>query len=121
MLPDFVMTLIWPPLKFSILGVEVARDDAKLRDCVEIGNDGGAGIHVFFRVAAVHAEVVGGFPLPVDGDRSGIERSGGIKNRRSHVLHGAGADRVAGATPGCRERRSVNCARSAEPRSSGGR
>jgi hypothetical protein len=59
--------------KLSVLGIEVAGDDAELGDRIEVGNDGGAGVHVLLDVAAVDAEVVGEFPLAVDGDGAGIQ------------------------------------------------
>ncbi len=78
--------------ELAILGVEVAGDDAELGDGVEVGDDGGAGVDVFFDVAAVDAEEVGELALPVDRDGAGIESAGGIEDGGAHVLHGGGGD-----------------------------
>ncbi len=78
------------------LGVEVAGDDAELGDGVEIGNDGGSGVYVFFGIAAVDGEVVGKFALAVDGDGAGVEGSGGIEDGGSDVLNGGVGDGCAG-------------------------
>ena len=78
--------------ELPVLGIEVAGDDAKLRNGIEVGNNCGARVYVFLRVTAIHAEVVRSFPLPVDGDVPGIERTRGIEDGRSYVLHGARAE-----------------------------
>ena len=78
--------------KLSILGVEVARHDAKLRNRIQVGNDRRTCVHVFFRVAAIHVEVIRSLTLPVHGNRAGIERTRWIENRRAHVLDGIGPD-----------------------------
>ncbi len=82
-----------PAAELPILGVEVARHNAKLGNRIQVGNDRRARIHILFRVAAVHAEVVCGLPLPVDGNRAGIQRARWIENRRAHILHSARPDR----------------------------
>jgi len=51
--------------ELSVLGVEVAGDDAELGDGVEIWNDGRAGVDVFFGVASVDDEGVGELALAV--------------------------------------------------------
>ena len=97
----------------AILRVEVAGDDAELRDRVEIGNHGCAGVDVLFDVAAVHAEVVGRLALPVDGLVAGVERAGRIENRGAHVLHRRIGDRRLGSDAGL-QRKKIRIAASVE-------
>ena len=94
--------------EFPVFGVKVAGDDAELGDRVEVGHDGRARVHVFFRIGAVHAEGVGkspaghsprwlpGFSVP-DGSRIVAPTSCTVVEQIE----------VAGATPGCSDSRSV--------------
>src|ERR1700722_16398245 len=90
------MKIIAPPLghhinlpaaEFSILGVKVRSQDAKLRNRIKVGNDGRSVVYVLFRIAAVHDEAVREFALPVDSDRSGIQVPGGRKRCSAYILN----------------------------------
>src|ERR1700733_4791140 len=76
----------------AIFSVEVAGDDAEFRNRIQVGYDGRAGIHVFFHVAAVHAEVVGRLALAVDGLVARVERAGRVGNSPAYVLDRAAGD-----------------------------
>ena len=90
--PGFCDHIDLPRRKLSILGIEVARDNAEFRDRVKVGNNRRACIYIFFCVAPVHAEVVRRLPLSIHRNRAGVERPRWIENGRAHVLNGVGAD-----------------------------
>ena len=79
--------------EFAILGVKVAGENAELGDGVEIGDDRGPHIHVFFGVASVNDEGVGEFALAVDRNGAGIQIAGRRERAGAHVLHGVGGNR----------------------------
>ena len=58
--------------KFSVLGVEIIRENAEFGDGIEVRNNRGAHVDVFFDIAAVDDETVGKFALPVNRDGAGI-------------------------------------------------
>ncbi len=62
----------------AVLGIEVGGEDAELFDGVEVGNDGGAAVHVLLHVDSVDHEAVGGFALAVDGEVAGVGVAGGV-------------------------------------------
>ncbi len=56
----------------AVLGIEVGGEDAELFDGVEVGDDGGAAVHVLLHIDAIDHEAVGGFALAVDGEVAGV-------------------------------------------------
>ena len=60
----------------AVFGVEIIGENAELRDGIEIRNDGGAHVDVFFDVAAVDHEAVGEFTLAVDGNVARVQIAG---------------------------------------------
>ena len=91
----------------AILGVEVRDENAKLVDGIEIGHDGGAGVHVLFHIRAVHDEGIRELALAVDRDGSRIERSRGRKLGCAYVLNGLAGNRGLRRYPACRDNKSV--------------
>ncbi len=79
--------------ELAVLGVKTVGEDAEFGDGVEIGDDSGAVVNVFFDVTAVDDEANGKFALAVDGDGAGVEVAGGRKRRSADVLHGVRGDR----------------------------
>ena len=62
----------------AVLGIEVVGEDAEFFDRIEVGNDGGATVHVLLHVDSIDHEAVGGFALAVDGEVAGVSVAGGI-------------------------------------------
>src|SRR5579859_2784538 len=57
----------------SVSRVEVVGDDAKFRNRVEVGNDGGAVVPALFHVRTVDHETVGRLALSVHGLVTGVQ------------------------------------------------
>ena len=97
----------------AVFGVVVAGDDAELGDGIEVGNDGRAGVHILFRIAAVHAEIIRRFALAVDGKIARVQRAGGVQDRCPDILHRRRSDRRGGSDAGL-QRKQVGVAASVQ-------
>ncbi len=80
----------------SVLRVKIVREDAELRNRVEVRNDHGPRIDVLLGVASVHYERIRELPLSADRDRAGIETAGGRQRAHADVLLGVGSKRCRG-------------------------
>src|ERR1700687_6077322 len=67
----------------SIFRVEVVRLDAEFSNGVEVRNRAGAGKTRFLHTYSVKDESVGRFPLAIDGNRSGVQPTGNLRQGKT--------------------------------------
>ena len=65
----------------AILRIRAVGEDAKFRDGIEIGNDGGTHARNFLSSPSVHHEPVGPFSHSAHREVSGVQVSGNIRRR----------------------------------------
>ena len=54
----------------TVFRIEVVGDDAEFGDGIQVGNQRGAVVNAFLRIAAIHHETIGARSAAVDGLRS---------------------------------------------------